>query len=79
MTGGFLRSAFVPFDARDAMQQADHPARKALRIGDAITGQALAQIARLAHIQDALPFPAHIINTRPGRQRAKKFLTQPLE
>jgi hypothetical protein len=61
MAGGFLRTAFVPFDARDAMQKTDHPVRKALGIGNAIAGESLAQIAdTIPILAPALSFPPAI-------------------
>lgn len=79
MAGGFFGPAFVPLDARDTMEQADHAARQALGIGDAVTGQALAQVAGFADVEDALAVSAHEINARPAGKRTKKFRAQPLD
>jgi hypothetical protein len=78
MAGGGFAGARVPFDARDAMEEANHAAREAFGIGDAIAGESLAQIAGLADVQNARAFTAHKINARAARERAEKFLTQPL-
>ena len=79
MARGFFRTAFVPLDARDAMQQADHAVRETFRVGDAIAGQAFAQIARLAHVQDALGIATHEIDAGTAGKRAEKFLAQPFD
>lgn len=79
MARGFFGTALVPFDARHAMEQADHAARESFRVGDAIAGQALAQVARLAHVQDAFGIAAHEVNAGAAGKRAEKFLAQPLD
>ncbi len=79
MARGFFGAAFVPFDARYAMEQADHAARETFRVGDAIAGQALAQVARFAHVQHAFGIAAYEIDARAAGERAEKFLAQPLD
>lgn len=63
IAGGFFRGANVELNPRYAMQQPDDPARQAFGIGNAITGQPLAQIPRLADIQHALGCAAHEIRS----------------
>jgi len=77
--GCFLSGANVEFNARHAMQQPDNPARQPLRVGHAVTGQSLAQIARLADIQHALGRTAHEIHARPRRERTEEIRPQPLD
>lgn len=59
--GGFV-NAFVPFDARDAMQQSDDPAGQAFWIGDAIAAQAFAEIFGFAVVEHAFTGAAEEIN-----------------
>ena len=53
VAGGFFRRANVEFNPRRAMQQPDDSARQAFRVGDTVARQPLAEIPRLANIQDA--------------------------
>ena len=79
VAGRFFRRTFIPFNAGDAMQQPDHAAGKPLRIRDAIAGQSLAQIPRLAHVQDSSGSFAHEIDARARGQGAKEIIAQPLD
>ena len=79
VASGFFGAALVPFDAPDLMQEADDAAGESFRVGDAVAGQAFAEIARLADIQDPLGGAAHQVHARHFGERAEEVLAEPLD
>ena len=79
VAGGFFGAALVPFDAPDLMQEADDAAGESFRVGDPVAGQALAEIAGFADIQDPLGGAAHQVHARHFGERAEEVLAEPFD
>lgn len=73
--GKFTR-AFVPFDTRYLLQQANHPPRQPFGVGHAIRSEALAKVLCLADIQDTFGRAAEEIKTGSLRQASKECLAE---
>jgi len=79
VAGGFFSAALVPFNAPDLMQEANDAAGESFRVGDPVAGQALAEIAGFADIQDPLGGATHQVHARHFGERAEEVLAEPLD
>jgi hypothetical protein len=74
--GGEFARAFVPFDARDPMQQAEDAPRMPRGIRHSISGEAPAQISSLTDVENSFGCTAEKVNAGCSRHVPKKFFPE---